>query len=589
MSIPEDFVQELKSRTDIADVISDYVTLKRSGRTLMGVCPFHNDRSPSFSVSRENGFFYCFGCGAGGDVITFLRKIENLDYMEALRKLASRAGMTIPENKGYDQGLMSIKSRIYEANKEAGRFYFKQLYSPDGKNALEYLKKRQISETMIRKFGLGYSPNNRFALVNHLKSKGFSDNELITANLANQSRNGYPFDRFSDRVMFPIFDLSGRVIAFGGRIMSDIKPKYLNTSDTPVFNKSRNLFGLNTAKNHANGTLILVEGYMDVISLHQAGFENAVATLGTALTNEQAMMIKRYCEDVVICYDSDEAGQKATQRAIGILRSTGLNIRILTVPDGKDPDEFMKSHGDKGVSLFRRLLEKSGNDIEYRLNKMREGLDLENNDQRVQYLTNAAELISELDNPVTQDVYLTKLSNELDVQKSALKSIADKAAGKRMKKKRIEMQRQVEIDFSAVKDTLNKEKHLNLRAANAEEALIALMILNPDTAKKIAEEFPTDKFVTTFNRNIYTILCERIKNDKGITMSDISGDFSLDEIGRIAKMLISHQREDDPYSAAKIYTDILYEESERMTPEQIASADNDSIMEQLRKMKMKKQ
>ena len=245
--------------------------------------------------------------------------------------------MTVPEGPS-DNGMGKLKTRILEANREAARFYHRMLYTPEGRQALDYLRGRGLSEKTIIHFGLGYSPRDRFELVNHLKSKGFSGNEIIQANLANQSQKGYPFDRFSDRVMFPIIDLRGNVIGFGGRIMSDIKPKYLNTSDTPVFNKSRNLFALQFAKNKANGQLILVEGYMDVIALHQAGFENAVATLGTSLTQDQAMIIKRYCDEVVICYDADEAGQKATQRAIGILRPTGVKIKILTVPNGKDPD-----------------------------------------------------------------------------------------------------------------------------------------------------------------------------------------------------------------------------------------------------------
>lgn len=587
MSIPEAFIQELKSRTDIADVISSYVSLKRSGRSLMGLCPFHNEKSPSFSVSRENGFFYCFGCGAGGDAITFIRKIENLDYVEAVRLLAQRAGLTVPET-GTDDGMGLLRTRIYEANREAARFYHRCLYSPEGKNALEYLRGRQLSEKTIRHFGLGYSPASRFELVNHLRAKGFSNNEIIQANLANLSSRGNSFDRFSDRVMFPIIDLRGNVIAFGGRIMSDIKPKYLNTSDTPVFNKSRSLFAMQFAKNKANGQLILVEGYMDVIALHQAGFENTVATLGTALTQEQAMMIKRYCDEVVICYDADEAGQKATQRAISILRPAGLRIRILTVPNGKDPDEFIKSHGDQGSARFRMLLERSGNDMDYRLSKLQAGFNMEITAQRVEFLTEAAKLVSQLDNPVEQDVYISRLSGELGVEKAAFAQLVKKNSRQSSRQRQRQQQLDAQTAMNARGDRLNTEKYFNLRAANAEEALLALMILNPDSASRIAEEVTPEMFVTGFNRRIYEILRGRVKDNLEVTMQDISGELTTEEMSRLARMLVSRQREPDAQRAVSEYTAVLKEESEKLTPDQIEKADNDTIMEQLRKMKEKK-
>lgn len=587
MAITEEFKQELKARIDIADVISSYVQLKKAGRNLVGLCPFHNEKSPSFSVSRENGFFHCFGCGAGGDAITFIRKIENLDYIDAVKLLAARVGMTVPEDS-FSDGMGQLKTRIYEANREAARFFHRQLYSPNGKQALDYLRKRGLTEKTIIHFGLGYSPRDRFELVNHLKSKGFSKNEIIQSNLANQSQKGNLFDRFSDRVMFPIIDLRGNVIAFGGRIMSDIKPKYLNTSDTPVFNKSRNLFALQFAKNKANGQLILVEGYMDVIALHQAGFENAVATLGTSLTQEQAMIIKRYCDEVVICYDADEAGQKATQRAIGILRPTGIKIKILTVPNGKDPDEFIKSHGDQGSARFHMLLEKSGNDTEYRLAKLRMNYNTDISEQKVEFLTKAAELIAELDNPVEQDVYTSKLSKELEVEKSSVKRLVEKNSRRNYREFKKEEQRHIQAQMSGINDRMNKEKHFNLRAANAEESILSLMIYNPDIAVKIAESLSPDIFITKFNKRIFEKLKERIDNGFEITMSDISGDFSEDEMGVISRMLLSHPRDNDSGSAAHEYMEVLKEESQRLTPEQAATADNDAIMEQLRKLKEKK-
>ncbi len=587
MAISDDFIQELKVRSDIADVISSYVNLKKAGRNLVGLCPFHNEKTPSFSVSRENGFFHCFGCGVGGDVITFIKRIENLDYVDAVKFLAQRAGMEIPEDNK-SEGLSKLKNRIYEANREAARFYHKQLYAPSGQNALEYLRKRQLSEKTIIHFGLGYSPPSRFELVNYLKDKGFTSSELIAANLANQSKKGNPFDRFSDRVMFPIIDLRGNVLAFGGRIMSDIKPKYLNTSDTPVFSKSRNLFALQFAKNKANGQLILVEGYMDVIALHQAGFENAVATLGTALTQEQAMVIKRYCDEVVICYDADEAGQKATARAISILRPTGLNIKILTVPNGKDPDEYIKSHGEQGSARFRLLLDKCGNDVEYRLHKLRMSYNIDITEQKVAFLTEAAKIIATLENRIEQDVYISSLSEELNVEKSAVRQQVAKYYRYNIREANKKEQREIQNIMSARNDRINTEKFYNLRAANAEEALIALIIFNPDIANTVYSRILPERFVTSFNRKVFTLLGQRISKGREISLTDISGEFSDDEVSQITKILINHPRETNPVQAAREYIQILEEESEKMTPEQIANADADTLMKQLQKMKEKK-
>ena len=372
MPFPDSFLQELKLRSDITEIASSYVNLKRHGRNMVGLCPFHGEKTPSFNIYTENGSFYCFGCGAGGDVITFIMKIENLDYVEAVKFLAQRAGMEMPENT-YDDSLSKLRMRIYEANREAARFFHATLLSQRGQSGLNYLRGRALSDRTIRHFGLGFADDDWNSLCNHLKNKGFSEYEIYSANLAFKRKNGNGiYDRFVNRVMFPIIDLRGNVIAFGGRIMTDEKPKYLNTSDTPVFKKSENLFSLNNAKSSGTRTLILCEGYMDVIALNQAGFTNAVATLGTALTNEQAVLMKRYADEVIICYDADGAGQKATARAIQILRNAGLPIKILTVPSGKDPDEFIRSKGDNGPAAFKLLIEKCGNDIEYRLMKYKE-------------------------------------------------------------------------------------------------------------------------------------------------------------------------------------------------------------------------
>lgn len=587
MPIPEEFIQELKMRSNIADVIGSYVNLKKAGRNLVGLCPFHNEKTPSFSVSSENGFFHCFGCGVGGDVITFIKRIENLDYIDAVKLLAQRAGMTVPEDNS-SQGMMQLRNRIYEANREAARFFHKVLYSPEGKNGLEYLRGRGLTEKTIIHFGLGYSPKSRFELVNYLKKKGFTASEIVQANLANRSDRGYLFDRFSDRVIFPIIDLRGNVIGFGGRIMSDIKPKYLNTSDTPAFNKSRNLFALQFAKNKAQGQLILVEGYMDVIALHQAGFENAVATLGTALTQEQATVIKRYCDEVVICYDADEAGQKATARAISILRPTGLRIRVLTVPSGKDPDEFIKSYGEQGSARFRMLLEKSGSDADFRLQKLRARYDPDITEQKVEYLTEAARLISTFDNSIEQDIYITKLSSELEVEKAAIRQQVMRFRKKNNRDAVKREHREIQAELSGRNDRINTEKAYNLRAANAEEALIALILVDQQAGSRVFKVLPPEKFITSFNRKVYETIKKRADAGFDFTLTDISGEFSNDEVSRIAKILASHPREEHPDEAAQDYIRVLDEEAGSLTPEQIAGADEKALLARIQKLREKK-
>lgn len=584
LAISESFIQELKARTDIADIISSYVHLKKSGKGLVGLCPFHTEKTPSFNVQPENGFFYCFGCHVGGDVITFIKRAENLDYIDALKFLADRAGMEIPQ-ENHDNGTSELRRRIYEANRETARFYHKQLYSPLGKNALGYLRKRGLTEKTIIHFGLGYSPPERFALVNYLKSKGFTNYEIISANLANETRNGYAIDRFSDRVMFPIIDLRGNVIAFGGRIMSDIKPKYLNTSDTLAFDKGRNLYSLQFAKNKANGQLILVEGYMDVIALHQAGFENTVATLGTSLTTEQAAIIKRYCDEVVICYDSDTAGQNATSRAINIFRPTGIKIKVLTVPNGKDPDEFIKSYGEQGAARFRVLLEESGNDIRYKLNKLRAEYDTENTEQRIEFLKKAAMIIAELDDGIEKGVYIAKLAEEFEIEKSKIQQDVSVYERKKFNNKKKKQQREVQVQLSAMNNRINSEKSSNLRAANAEEALIALIINNPDTAEKICQKVESKIFVTGFNRKVYEVLKKRTAEKRDISLTDISGEFSNDEVSSITEMLVSHPRENDPFLSANEYIRILKEEGEKLTPQQIKETDLRTLNEMLKKQK----
>ena len=564
MAFPESFLQELKLRNDITELVSSYITLKRRGRNMVGLCPFHGEKTPSFNIYTENGSFYCFGCGVGGDVITFVMKMENLDYVDAVKFLAQRAGMDMPEDS-YDDSMSKLRTRVYEANREAARYYYKMLYSPDGKHGLDYFHGRMLTDRTIRHFGLGFADDDWSSLSDYLIGKGFSKNELVAANLAVKQKNGNGiYDRFRNRVMFPIIDLRGNVIAFGGRIMTDEKPKYLNTSDTPVFKKSENLFSLNNAKNSGSRTLILCEGYMDVIAVNQAGFQNAVATLGTALTREQAMLMKRYADEVVICYDSDEAGQKATSRAIPILRNAGLLVRILTVPSGKDPDEFIKSKGADGPEAFRALVEKSGNDVEYRLQKLRSNYNLNTSDGKVQFLEEATKVIAAIYSPIERDVYISRLCKEFEISKDSFV-------------------RQVN-DLSGRGDRLDTEHVKKPRSSSAEEALIAYLINNPDSVKYINERLSKDQFQNELMKRYFTYFSDRIGSGLD-PLNNLTADFSEDERSRVYKIMSKHSAVAGTRRALDEYIQIINEESKKLNKKDISNMTAEEIQEYLNSKK----
>ena len=586
MRLSEDFIAELKYRSDISEIASSYMQLKRRGRNLVGLCPFHGEKTPSFNIYTENGSFYCFGCGTGGDVITFIMKIENLDYMEAVKFLAQRAGMTVPED-AVDDTMSKLRTRVFEANREAARFFYSKLYSPEGKIALSYLKGRALTDNTIKRFGLGYSPNSRFALTNHLKSKGFTDSELLAANLVFKARSGNGVvDRFYDRVMFPIIDLRGNVIAFGGRIMSDQKPKYLNTSDTIVFNKSHNLFSLNNAKNSGTRRLILCEGYMDVIAVNQAGFADAVATLGTALTSEQAMLMKRYCDEVVICYDADEAGQKATARAISILRNVGLVVRVLSIPDGKDPDEFIRKNGEKGPAAFKNLLDKSGNDVEYRLFKLKQNCDLTTTDGRFSYLSQAVRVLASIDNRMEQEIYASKIAEEVNVGKASIMAEIAKISRSRQYNDRKSEFSKLQTKMSGRDDKINTEHQKKPRATIAEQNLIAYLVNNVDKLGAIESRISADDFVTDFNRKLFVYFSNRIKENKD-PLTTLSADFTNDEVSSIVSIISKFSQVAATDTALLEYISIIKEESSKLSDDDIASATSSELDSYLKKLKEK--
>ena len=588
MAFPESFLQELKMRNDITEVVSGYVNLKRRGRNMVGLRPFHGEKTPSFNVYTENGSFYCFGCGVGGDVISFEMKIENLDYVDAVKALAQRAGMEMPENS-YDDSLSKLRSRVFEANREAARFYFSTLYSKSGAGGLEYFYSRGLSDRTIRHFGLGFADDNWTSLCSHLRSKGFKDNELVAANLAVQRRNGNGiYDRFTNRVMFPIIDLRGNVIAFGGRIMTDEKPKYLNTSDTPVFKKSANLFSLNNAKNSASRTLILCEGYMDVIAVNQAGFTNAVATLGTALTSEQAVLMKRYADEVIICYDADEAGQKATARAIPILRNAGLVIRVLSIPSGKDPDEFIRSKGKDGPVAFKALLEKSGNDIEYRLQKLKQVHNTETTDGKVAFLEAASKVIATISSPIERDVYTSKICAELNVDKNAFKQQLSRLTGRAKRDSKKQEARKIQTDLSRRNDKINTDHYKKPRSSSAEEALVVYLVNNPDSASEISSKLKPEQFQNSLIRRYYEYILNRIIDGLD-PLNNITADFSSDEASKLFQLMSQTIPSASTPQAMREYIEVINEESQKLSSDDISSMSPDQLRDYLEQMKKNKQ
>ena len=538
MAIPEDVINEIKYRNDIESVISQYVTLKRRGKNLVGLCPFHGEKTPSFTVYPETSSFYCFGCGVGGDVFTFTGLIENLDYIESIKHLAEKSGVTLPDS-GYDDSMLRLKNRIYDINKETGRFFHSHLLTDEGKWARDYLLGRGLSVSTIKHFGLGAAPDSWDALINHLKSKGYTIEEMLAANVIGKSNRGSYYDRFRRRVMFPIINIRGNVVGFSGRAMPGEDKqggKYVNTSDTPVYKKSNNLFGMNFAKNHCAESIILVEGNMDVISLHQAGFKNAVAPLGTAFTEEQANLLARYTKEVLLTMDADEAGQKAIKRASEILEKTGLKTRVISIPDGKDPDEFIKKNGP---DRFRALIEGAVSDIEYKLLIAAKDIDLDADDGKLKYLSAATEIIAEQSDIMTRDIYIGRLSDKYGVSRTALETKV-----KELRKRYVRVREKKEIDGIMnprfTKNDVNPEKRLSVKGTNAEETLIAVLMQHPDFYKIAEEKLPPDKMITSLNRRIYETILSTLREGRALDISVFAEKLLPAELG----LLVSLQNSD---------------------------------------------
>ena len=558
MAIPEDIINEIKYRNDIETAISQYVTLKRRGKNLVGLCPFHSEKTPSFTVYPENGSFYCFGCGVGGDVFTFTGLINNLDYIESVKLLAERSGIALPQD-GYDDSMQRLKNTVYEINRETAKFFHNYLMSEQGKWALEYYLKRGLNLKTIKHFGLGAAPDSWDALLKHLKSKGFTLEEMLTANVITKNSSGKCYDRFRKRYMFPIINIRGNVVAFSGRAIAEEEKqfgKYVNTTDTPVYKKSDNLFGINFAKNCCSEKVVLVEGNMDVISLHQAGFENTVAPLGTAFTKEQANLLARYTKEIVLMLDADAAGQKAVRRASQILENTGLSVRVVVIPDGKDPDEYIKKNG---ADRFKALLEGAVSDMEYKLLTAAADIDLNSDDGKLKYLTLAAEIISTTDDVMARDIYIGRLCEKYGVSRIALTTKVEEFRKKKYRQKqKSEINEIIHPKFT--KDDINPEKRRSLRGTAAEETLIAVLLQHPDFYTFAKERISPEKFITTLNKRIYEIIINKLENGGTLDISVFAQLLTPAEVGYLVALQNGDKAVENAKTVLKDCIEVILEE-----------------------------
>ena len=530
MALSDSFLQELKMKTDIEDVISTYVTLKRRGATLVGLCPFHNEKTPSFTVYLATQSFYCFGCGAGGDAITFVKKIENLDYLDAVKTLAQRAGLQMPQ-EGFDDSLSKRRRRILEMNREAARFYHSVLLSPEGKVGYDYYIGRALSAATINHFGLGFAPNQWDALLKHMRAKGYQPAELVDAGLARKGQKGY-YDNFRNRVMTPIIDVRGNVIAFGGRVLDDSKPKYINTGDTLVYKKTNELFALNFAKDSKEDALILCEGYMDVIAMHQAGFTNAVAGCGTALTTEQVRLISRYAKEVILTYDADEAGQKALQKAMTLFDQTDVKVRIPALVGGKDPDEIIRTYGrDK----FKGMLEGASNETEFRRLALRRQYNLATTQGKIDFIGGALQILATLP-PVEQDLYVSRLSEELGVERQNMKvQLQDLVARQGNRREKREFNRIVQENMrKTARETMATDA--SLRKLRAEDRLISLLLRYPDCSR-LCKDFDPQWLTPGFAQRVFTLILQRLEKGDGTELMDLRDRLTDDEMGRLSGII----------------------------------------------------
>ena len=531
MPIPERFLDELIARTDIVDLVSESVRLTKKGRNYWGLCPFHSEKTPSFSVSADKQIFKCFGCGKGGGAINFVMEMENLPFRDAVEVLAKRAGLEMPaDTGGPSAGARARREKLLAINKQAARTFHKWLYEPEGAQGLEYLRKRGLSQRTLTRFGLGFAPNRWDSLIEALAQEGYDKRDLLDAGLAVNNKDGRIYDRFRNRVMFPIIDIRGEVIGFGGRVMDDSTPKYLNSPDTPVYNKSRNVFALNIAKKSKAGRVILTEGYMDTISLHQAGFDSAVASLGTSLTSEHAQLLSRYFPEAIIAYDGDGAGIAAAQRAIPLLEKAGLKVRVLRVSGAKDPDEFIKAYGP---DAFLKLLDQSENQVDYRLDQLKAKFNLEDDGQRVAFLQEAAQLLSTLPSPVEREIYGGHAAQAAKVSPEVMAQEVQKAFSRRVRKQQKQQERRDLTPAVQLQPRQRGLRYENIRSARAEEGVIRLLLLDPSLAGDM-EQLREEDFSSPLLGKAYALLLRRARDGLSTQLPLLAGELTGEEMDHLA-------------------------------------------------------
>ena len=580
MAIPAQFIDELMARCDIADVVADYVPLTRKGGSLWGCCPFHSERTPSFHVVPERQMYKCFGCGKGGGVINFIMEMENLSYPDAVRFLAKRAGLTVPEERG-DGSFRKKRERLLALNKEAARYFHSVLHSPAGQAGVEYLfGKRRLSKATVTRFGLGMAPEGWDKLITAMAAKGYEKGELLEAGLVVRSKEGRVYDRFRNRVMFPIIDLRGDVIGFGGRVLDDSTPKYLNSPDTPVFNKGRNLFALNIAKKTRLGRIILTEGYMDTLSLHQAGFDCAVASLGTALTADHAQLLARYTKEVVIAYDGDGAGVSAAQRAIGLLEKTGMKVRVLRMKGAKDPDEFI---GKYGPEAFAKLLDQSENHIEYRIDQVKGKYDLTDDAQRVEFLKEAVPVLAQLPSPAEREIYGARCAELAGVTAEVVAQEVKRERSRLSWKAKKQQERK---DLTPAVQRQPKERALrydNIRSAGAEEGVLRLVILDPELFGSAALLEP-EHFSSPLLGRVFGLLRARWTEGLTVSLAALAGELEPAEMSHLSGVLTQPESLQNGAQAMRDYIEIIENEAGKRRLE----GDKDALLAVQKKLLEKK-
>lgn len=579
MAIDQNFLQELTSRSDIVDIVSRYVSLKKNGSNYFGLCPFHNEKSPSFSVSHDKQIFHCFGCGVGGGVISFIMRIESLDFYDAVELLAKQNGMTVPKQE-YKQN--QNREKMLNLMRDAARFFYNELWKPENKSIQQYFAQRGLVKKTMNRFGLGFAPNSFFALTDAMKEKGYTIKELLECGLVSKNEKGNIFDKFRNRVMFPIFDIRQNVIAFGGRVIDNSKPKYLNSPETYIFHKSRNLFAIHMAKKSKKDYFILAEGYMDVIALHQAGFDNAVASLGTSLTEEQAQLISRYTKNIIISYDADNAGQEATKRAINILKKSDINIKILKIPQSKDPDEFIKQ---KGSQAFQMLIEQSSNDIAYNIDNIALKFNLNNDLERVYFLKECASMLANIDNNIEREIYTARAANMANISLSSFKSEVEIHA----KKIQNSIQKNQKINnLSAhrnVQPTEKAYKYENINCARAEEGILSIIFADNTLIDYIITKINENDFTSHILKEFFSHAISIYKNGKDINISAFEEIFDPSAMSLLIK--ITNKPIPVPSLRERALNDYIYKIKKHTLKINQSANETDPLLE-MAKMKKKK-